>query len=117
MAGAAAMALAAVATTLGFLLAAQFVAGAAWGALLMSASAGAVVLGATGAEGRALGLMFAALALATFSRIAAVAADLPHHAVVAMALPWLPAALWLAAGILLGTAFWPRRGAALAVTD
>jgi hypothetical protein len=99
--GAAALVAAQLAGGLGFLIAAQFIAGAAWGACLMSAFAAAVALGTTGAEGRTLGLMFAALALATFARLAAVAADARSDPVLASALGWLPAAMWLASGALL----------------
>lgn len=99
--GATALIGAQVAGGLGFLVAAQFIAGAAWGALLMSAFAAAIALGASGAEGRTLGLMFAALALATFARIAAVASDVKSDPLFAAALPWLPAAAWIVAGIML----------------
>ncbi|TAK50113.1 MAG: MFS transporter [Xanthobacteraceae bacterium] len=99
--GATALGAAQVAGGLGFLVAAQFVAGAAWGALLMSAFAAATALGASGAEGRTLGLMFSALALATFARIAAVAADMKSDPLLAAALPWLPAVAWIIAGLML----------------
>lgn len=101
LAGALALVVAPITNGLGYLVAAQFIAGAAWGALLMSAFSAAIAIGTTGAEGRVMGLMFSALALATFARIAAVAFDVKRDALVAAALPWLPAACWTAAGALL----------------
>ena len=44
---------------------AQFAAGAAWGAILMSAFTVAFAIGENGGEGRMSGLLFSALALAT----------------------------------------------------
>ena len=62
--------------SLDMLIAAQFIAGAAWGRTLMSAVAAALAIGDTGAEGKVVGLVFSALALATFARMAAVAGGL-----------------------------------------
>ena len=47
---------------------AQFVAGGAWGAILMSAFTVAFAIGENGGEGRMSGLLFSALALATLAR-------------------------------------------------
>ena len=47
-------------------VAAQLIAGAAWGCILMSAFSAAAALGYTGAEGKTTGVLFSALALATF---------------------------------------------------
>ena len=58
------------------LIVAQFLAGAAWGCMLMSAVSAALAIGETGAEGKVIGLVFSALALATFARMAAVAGGL-----------------------------------------
>ena len=55
------------------MVAAQFAAGAAWGAILMSAFTVAFTVGANGGEGRMSGLLFSALALATLARMSAVA--------------------------------------------
>src|SRR5258708_31668833 len=62
-----------LAGNLNMLIAAQFVAGAAWGCMLMSAISAALAIGETGAEGKVTGLGFSALALATLARVAAVA--------------------------------------------
>ena len=101
IAGAGALIAAWLATSLGFLVSAQLIAGAAWGALLMSAFAAAIALGSTGREGRTLGLMFSALALATLARFAAVTADLPSHPLVASLIGWLPPLLWASGGAML----------------
>jgi hypothetical protein len=89
------------ASGLAALVAAQFVAGGAWGCVLMSATAAALALGRSGREGGALGGMFSMLALATFARIALVAAQFNKDAGVAAILPWAPVALWLLAGAML----------------
>jgi hypothetical protein len=99
--GAAALMMAELAGNLGFLAVAQLIAGAAWGALLMSAFAAAIALGSTGAEGRVLGLLFSTLALATLARFAVVASGLAGDPVLKMVLNWLPAALWASGGGLL----------------
>jgi MFS family permease len=96
---------------LNMLIAAQFVAGAAWGAMLMSAISSALVIGGSGTEGKIVGLVFSALALATLARMAVVARGwqkLPDYAPL---LHWTPAACWLAAGtgLLVIAASW--RGA------
>jgi hypothetical protein len=46
---------------------------ARWGCMLMAAVSAALAIGETGAEGKVVGLVFSALALATFARMAAVA--------------------------------------------
>src|ERR1035438_498226 len=51
-----------VAGGLNTLIAAQFVAGAAWGCMLMSAISAALAIGDSGAEGKVTGLVFSALA-------------------------------------------------------
>lgn len=96
--GAAAVAFAYAADGLGFLVAAQFAAGAAWGCILMSAFTAAAAIGHTGAEGKVMGLMFSALALATFTRIAAVAAGFGADPALAAVLKWVPIACWALAG-------------------
>jgi len=86
---------------LGPLIALQFVAGGAWGCILMSAFAAALALGSTGREGALTGGLFAMLAIAAFARIAMVMAEvgkMPGHESV---LAWAPAAAWLVAGGLL----------------
>ena len=69
-----------MAGSLNMLIAAQFLAGAAWGCMLMSAVSAALAIGETGAEGKVVGLVFSALALATFARMAAVAGGLQKAA-------------------------------------
>ncbi|HEX3398194.1 MAG TPA: hypothetical protein VHS76_15935 [Steroidobacteraceae bacterium] len=62
--GAGAVLVAEVAGGLNTEIAAQFIAGAAWGCMLMSAVSAALAIGHTGAEGKVAGLVFSALALA-----------------------------------------------------
>ncbi|MDP3692053.1 MFS transporter [Bradyrhizobium sp.] len=83
---------------LNMLIAAQFVAGAAWGCMLMSAVAAALAIGDSGAEGKVVGLVFSALALATFARMAAVAGGLQKLPEYAPLLHWAPVACWAVAG-------------------
>ena len=87
-----------------FLLSAQFLAGACWGAASVAAYTAAMRFGRTGREGRFLGTLFAVLAVATLSRIAMNATGLAALPDFKNLLPWLPAAAWLGAGVLLVTA-------------
>lgn len=96
--GAAAMIGAEVAGSLNVLIVTQFIAGAAWGCMLMSAVAAAMAIGETGAEGKVIGLVFSALALATFARMAAVAGGLQKLPDYAPLLHWAPVACWSVAG-------------------
>ena len=80
------------------LVAAQFIAGAAWGCMLVSAFPAALALGDSGAEGKVLGLVFSALALGTFARMAAVAGGLQKLPEYAPLLHWAPVACWSVAG-------------------
>ena len=80
------------------LIAAQFAAGAAWGCMLMSAVSAALSIGDSGAEGKVVGLVFSALALATFARMAAVAGGLQKLPEYAPLLHWAPVACWSVAG-------------------
>jgi hypothetical protein len=84
--------------SLNVLIVAQFVAGAAWGCMLMSAISAALAIGETGAEGKVVGLVFSALALATFARMAAVAGGLQKIPEYAPLLHWAPVACWSVAG-------------------
>ncbi len=90
-----------VAGSLNMLIAAQFLAGAAWGCMLMSAVSAALAIGETGAEGKVVGLVFSALALATFARMAAVAGGLQKLPDYAPLLHWAPVACWSVAGAAL----------------
>ena len=77
----------------------------------MSAVSAALAIGAVGAEGKVTGLMFSALALATFARMAAVAGGLDKLPEYALLLHWAPVACWLVAGSgLLVLAASTRRG-------
>jgi len=96
--GAAAMLVAEVAGGLNTLIVAQFLAGCAWGCMLMSAISAALAIGDSGAEGKVTGLVFSALALATFARMAAVAGGLQKLPEYAPLLHWAPVACWSVAG-------------------
>ncbi len=96
--GAVAVVGAEMAGSLNMLIAAQFVAGAAWGCMLMSAVSAALAIGETGAEGKVVGLVFSALALGTFARMAAVAGGLQKLPDYAPLLHWAPVACWSVAG-------------------
>ncbi|CCD91964.1 conserved membrane hypothetical protein [Bradyrhizobium sp. ORS 375] len=96
--GALAIVIAELAGALTVLIVAQFIAGAAWGCMMMSAISAALAIGTTGAEGKVTGLVFSALALATFARIAAVAGGLQKLPDYAPLVQWAPVACWLVAG-------------------
>jgi hypothetical protein len=82
-------------------VAAQLIAGAAWGCVLMSAFSAAAALGYTGAEGKITGVLFSALALATFTRMAATASGALNDPSLAPLLHWAPIACWAVAGTVL----------------
>jgi MFS family permease len=96
--GAVAIVVAEFAGNLNTLIVAQFLAGAAWGCMLMSAVSAALAIGSTGAEGKVTGLVFSALALGTFARMAAVAGGLQKMPDYAPLLHWAPVACWSIAG-------------------
>jgi hypothetical protein len=96
--GAVAVLVAEFAGGLNMLIVAQFIAGAAWGCMLMSAVSAALAIGHTGAEGKVTGLVFSALALATVARMAAVAGGLQKLPDYAPLLQWAPIACWSVAG-------------------
>ena len=96
--GAVAVVIAELAGGLSILMVAQFVAGAAWGCMLMSAVSAALAIGETGAEGKVIGLVFSALAVATFARMAVVAGGLQKLPEYAPLLHWAPVACWAVAG-------------------
>ncbi|BAM91001.1 conserved membrane hypothetical protein [Bradyrhizobium oligotrophicum S58] len=96
--GAIAIVIAELAGALNMLIAAQFVAGAAWGCMMMSAISAALAIGTDGAEGKVTGLVFSALALATLARMAAVAGGLQKLPDYAPLVQWAPVACWLVAG-------------------
>ena len=82
-------------------VAAQLIAGAAWGCIMMSAFAAAAALGYTGHEGKTTGTLFSALALATFARMATTAAGALNDSALAPLLHWAPVACWVVAGAVL----------------
>jgi hypothetical protein len=98
--GAVAAVAVAQAGSLRFLVAAQFASGAAWGCVMMSAFAAALAMGRPGREGFVTGALWSLLAVATFTRIAIVMVQLPQQPDFKPLLAWAPAALWLAAGLL-----------------
>ncbi|MGB4116758.1 MAG: MFS transporter [Polaromonas sp.] len=99
------------ASTLELLVAAQFLAGGAWGVLMMSAFTSALVIGRTGREGLVTGAMFSLLALAAFVRIALVSSQLNKDAQFAPLLPWLPPVTWALAALVLLVMAWQLRAA------
>jgi hypothetical protein len=99
--GAAAIVAAEISGSLEQVAAAQLAAGAAWGCILMSAFAAAAALGYTGAEGKTTGLLFSALALATFARMAASASGALNDPALAPLLRLAPIVCWIIAGALL----------------
>ena len=82
------------------LIAGQALAGGAWGCIMMAGFSAALAFGRTGREGTALGLLFGMLAVATFSRMGAVAAQLNKAPDYASLLAWGPVALWLVGAVV-----------------
>jgi hypothetical protein len=97
--GAVAILLTAFAGSVGFLTVSQFIAGAAWGAILMSAFTLAFAIGEDGREGTMTGLLFSALAIATFTRMAMVGSGVIAYPEIKAALQWLPTVCWMIAGL------------------
>jgi len=102
--GGLAAAAASSAGSLPMLVIAQFCAGAGWGCVMMSALAAALAMGRTGREGFVTGALWSLLAVAAFTRIALVIAQVPQDAAWKPILAWVPGAMWLTAGLLLVTA-------------
>lgn len=105
--------------SLALAVSAQVVAGAAWGCILMSAFAAAAAIGYTGAEGKTTGVLFSALALATFARMAATATGALSDPALAPLIHWAPIACWIVAGIVLialSLTHGRRSGAAAAIS-
>jgi MFS family permease len=99
--GAVAIVVAELSGSLGLIVAAQAVAGAAWGCILVSALAAAAALGANGHEGKTTGLLFSALALATFTRMVTNAVGALGNPALAPLMRWAPVLCWAIAGALL----------------
>ncbi len=96
------------ASNLTVLTAAQFIAGGAWGYVMMSAVTAALALGQSSGDGKSskqgsiTGALFSLLAVATFARMMIVWTELNKTPTFATIQPWLPVAAWtLAAGLLL----------------
>jgi hypothetical protein len=100
---------AATATLLETLLAAQVLAGAAWGGMLVATFSSASAFGRTGREGLALGTMFSMLAFATLARIAVTIAGWNRDPDVAAALSVAPVVLWVAGAVVVSTVAWRVR--------
>ena len=64
----------------------------------MKIATGSHAIGETGAEGKVTGLVFSALALATFARMTAVAGGLQKLPDYAPLVHWAPVACWSVAG-------------------
>jgi MFS family permease len=92
---------AAQATNVASLGIAQFICGAAWGAVMVSTVVAAFAIGRHGSEGTAVGAVFSVIAVATMARIALVTAHGDQVRAIAAALPWLPTVAWLAAALAL----------------
>jgi hypothetical protein len=86
---------------LGLMIGAQLIAGAAWGAILMSAFTVAFSIGENGGEGRMSGLLFSTLALATLARMATTATGLNSDPAFVGVLRAVPIWCWAAAGAAL----------------
>jgi hypothetical protein len=97
---------------------AQFAAGAAWGCMLMAAFTTAFATGENGSEGRMVGILFSALAFATFLRMLVIQQGWHRNAELAVFLKWMPILCWAAAGLMLLAlaATWAKRKMAEAVT-
>lgn len=79
----------------------QFVCGAAWGCVMMSAVAAALAIGRPGREGTAVGAMFSTMAVAAVARIALAVGHFAQGSPLTAALSWLPALAWLGAGLMM----------------
>ena len=69
--------------------------------MLMSAVSAALTIGRGGAEGRLVGTMWSALALATVMRMGLVAGGVPGDPAYKPLLPFVPTVAWLVAGAAL----------------
>jgi len=90
-----------VAGSLRAILAVQCLAGGLWGIMFAATASAALDAGHVGREGMYTGLVFAALAVAAFMRIALVSSGASKTPVLANLLPWLPAVAWSAGALLL----------------
>jgi len=88
-----------LASNLQFMIAAQLAAGAAWGCILVAAFSLAFAVGESGREGTMTGVLFSALAIATFARMAMVAAGFAGNPQMHAVLQWAPTMYWTIAGL------------------
>ncbi len=93
-----------LAANLSILIAAQFIAGCAWGAVFVSAFAAASSLGSPGRVGIAMAILWAVLALATLGRMLMVGGGVTRMPDLAAIVAWGPAVAWLVGGITLAQA-------------
>ena len=93
--------LAAIATTAQLVSIAHFVTGIAWGVLLTGLFSIALTRGAVGTAGRAAGIVFAALAISAFLRIAIATTEWPSLPAIGNALAWMPSLAWLIGAMLI----------------
>jgi MFS family permease len=88
------------ASSLDMLVAGQLIAGGAWGCAFMAGLSAAISFGRTGREGAVLGLLFAALALATMIRILTAAQKWDKAPDLAGLFGWAPTTLWAASFVV-----------------
>lgn len=90
-----------IAPTLDLLIAAQFLAGACWGAVSVAAFTAAIGFGRVNREGLFLGCLFATLSIAAFLRIGAYTGNIESTPMIGKILAWGPTWGWLIAAVLL----------------
>jgi hypothetical protein len=95
---------AALAASLGMLIAAQLIAGGCWGAANVAAFSAVIGVGRSAREGTLLGSLFAVFALAAFLRIGIVATGMASVPEFKSLAPWLPNLAWAAAALALAGA-------------
>ncbi len=93
-----------LATNLSMLIAAQFIAGCAWGVVFVSAFSAASSLGSPGRVGIAMAILWAVLALATMGRMLMVGGGYTRMPDMAAIVSWGPAVAWLFGGLTLAQA-------------
>jgi hypothetical protein len=91
---------ASVAPSLDALIGIQLVVGGAWGTVLMSAFTAALAVGHPGREGAVTGALFSMLAVAAFTRIFFVSAEMPKIDWIAPILAAVPSLTWGVASLL-----------------
>jgi MFS family permease len=107
--GAAGLALSARAGSLEMLVAAQVIAGGAWGIVMMAGFSAATEFGRTGQEGLALGCILAAMAGAAAVRLGLVVTGFTPQPGLAALYAWLPVAAWSAGALAIAVVAWSAR--------